>query len=268
MSAVRAAARLLPAGRRWLGLAVTLGLALLLLISLGNLGLLDAGRLARGGRNIAEFSRDLVPPDLAVLPTVWDATLETLQIAFVGTMLGFILAVPCSLAASPVLVGPYLASVMRLALAFVRTVPSLLWAVVFVVAVGLGPAAGALAIGLYSLGFLGKLYYELFEGVDPEVLEAVRGVGSGRLQLARYAILPESANAVLAQLLFMFEYNVRASSILGFVGAGGIGYYLLGYIQTLRYDRLTTALLITLAVVVGIDRLSARIRRRFLVAPR
>jgi len=251
--------------RRWLGPAVVLAALAVLVLSLGNLGLLNGALLLRGAQNLAVFARDLVPPDLLVLRTVWQAMLETLQIAFVGTMLGFILALPAALAASPVLVWSAVAAAMRLVLAFVRTVPSLLWAIIFVVAVGPNAGAGALAIALYSLGYLGKLFYELFEGVDPEVLEAVRGVGAGRLQLARYALLPEAANGILAQLVFMFEYNVRASSILGFVGAGGIGFYLLGYIQTLQYRRMMTALLVTLAVVVIIDRLSVLLRRRFVL---
>ncbi len=117
---------------------------------------------------------------------------------------------------------------------------------------------------MYSLGYMGKLFSEAFDGVDPEVLEAVRGTGLGRAQLARYALLPEAANQLLSQLLFMFEYNVRSSSIMGFVGAGGIGYYLLGYVQTLRYQELTTALLVTLVVVLAIDRLSAVVRAAFL----
>jgi phosphonate transport system permease protein len=202
--------------------------------------------------------------ELLELPTVARAMVEALQIAFVGTLLGFLLALPLSLAADRTLFGPLVAGPVRLLLALVRTIPSLLWGILFVVAVGLGPAAGTLGIALYSLGYLGKLYYETFEGVDPEVLEAVRGVGCDRWQLARYALLPEAANQVLAQLLFMFEYNVRASSIMGFVGAGGIGFYLLGYIQLLRYDQLLTALLVTLAVVVLIDQMSVRIRRAFL----
>jgi phosphonate transport system permease protein len=249
--------------RRWLGPAIVLAVLAALVWSLADLGLLDPELLLRGAQNLAIFARDLVPPDLSVLPTVWQAMVETLQIAFVGTMLGFFLALPAALAASPILVWSAVAAVIRLVLAFVRTVPSLLWAIIFVVAVGPSAGAGALAIALYSLGYLGKLFYELFEGVDPEVLEAVRGVGAGRLQLARYALLPEAANALLAQLIFMFEYNVRASSILGFVGAGGIGFYLIGYIQTLQYQRMTTALLVTLAVVVVIDRLSVLLRRRF-----
>lgn len=243
---------------------VTVALAGLLLLSLRNLDLLDLGRLRQGIANTWVFLGDLFPPDWSVLPTVSGAILETLQIAFAGTLLGFILALPLSLAAHEPLTGPIVAGAMRLVLALVRTVPALLWAIVFVVAVGLGPAAGTLGIAVYSLGYMGKIFYELFEGVDPEVMEAVRGTGSGRLQLARYAILPEAANGVLAQLLFMFEYNVRASSIMGFVGAGGIGFYLLGYIQMLRYDRLLTALLVTLVVVIAIDRGSARLRRSVL----
>lgn len=253
--------------RRWAARAVWPLLLGALLLSLANVGLLDAERLRRGAINVGIFSRALFPPDWSVLPTVAGAIVETVQIAFIGTILGLILALPLALAASHVLFGPVIAGGARLALAVVRTIPALLWAIVFVVAVGLGPGAGALGITLYSLGYLGKLFYETFEGVDPEVLEAVRGVGAGRLQLARYALLPEAANNVVAQLLFMFEYNVRASSIMGFVGAGGIGYYLLGYIQALQYQRLTTALLVTLVVVVVIDRLSARIRRSFLSVP-
>jgi len=232
---------------------------------MGNMGLLDLPRLGRGAVNIGRFAADLFPPNVSVLPTVAVAIVETLQIAFVGTLLGFAAALPLALIATPTLFGPAITGPARLALAVVRTIPSLFWGIIFVVAVGLGPAAGTLGIALYSLGYLGKLFYEIFEGVDPEVLEAVRAVGCNRLQLARYALLPEAANNLLAQLLFMFEYNVRASSIMGFVGAGGIGFYLLGYIQMLQYDRLMTALVATLVVVIAIDQISARVRRLVLV---
>ena len=252
--------------RAWLSRAIFLVLAGLLLLSLRDLGLLDAERLRRGLHNTTIFLGDLFPPNWSVLPDVSSALWETVQIAFAGTLLGFIMALPVSLAAHELLAGPAVASVVRLFLAFVRTVPALLWAIVFVVAVGLGPAAGTLGIAVYSLGYMGKIFYELFEGVDPEVTEAVRGVGGGRLQLARYAVLPEAANGVLAQLLFMFEYNVRSSSIMGFVGAGGIGFYLLGYIQMLRYDSLLTAVLVTLVAVVAIDRASSLLRRALLTA--
>ena len=98
------------------------------------------------------------------------------------------------------------------------------------------------------------------------MVQAVQGTGANRLQLLRFALVPGAANTILSQLLFMFEYNVRASSIMGFVGAGGIGFYLLGYVQLLQYRNLTTALLATLVVVLAIDAISSRIRS--LVLPR
>jgi phosphonate transport system permease protein len=246
------------------GAIVTALLAILLVAALADIGLLDPIVLGRGLGNLGEFVGALFPPDPSSLPTLAGAMVETIEIAFVGTILGFILALPLSLAASPLLFPPTVTGLVKVALAVVRTVPSLFWAIVFVVAVGLGPAAGALGVAMYSLGYLGKLLYETFDGVDPEVVDAVRSVGASRSQLARWALIPEAANGILAQLLFMFEYNVRASSIMGFVGAGGIGFYLLGYLQLLRYDLLLTALLVTLAVVLVIDRGSAAVRQSFL----
>jgi len=240
---------------------------LLLLIatmySAAGIGLLDLTRITKGLGNIGIFVADMFPPDPAALPQVSIAMIETIQIALVGTVIGTVLALPLALLAMPALTTHGVAPVLRFVLAFIRTVPALLWGVLFVVAFGLGPTAGAVAIGLYSAGYLGKLFYELLEGVDPEVVEAVRSVGCSRLQLARYALIPEAANGLLAQLLFMFEYNVRSSSIMGFVGAGGIGYYMLGYIQLLRYDALFTALLVTLAVVLVLDVISNRVRAAF-----
>jgi len=105
----------------------------------------------------------------------------------------------------------------------IRTIPVLLWAIVFVILVGLGPLAGTFGIAAYTVGYLAKIYADLFEGADPEIIEAVQSTGASKLQLVRFVIIPESANAILAQVLFMLEYNIRASSVLGFVGAGGLG---------------------------------------------
>lgn len=244
---------------------ITAGVAAgLALAMMGNLGLLDAAQLRRGVLNTTEFVRGLFPPSAQPLPALLGATLETLQIAYVGTVLGFAGALPLALLATRTVFGPSVTGPVRLLLAGVRTVPALLWAVVFVVAFGLGPAAGAMGIAAYTLGYLGKLLYEVFEGVDGEVVDAVRSVGCNRAQLTRFALLPEAANGILSQLLFVFEYNVRASSIMGFVGAGGIGFHLLGYLQLLQYRNLFTALLLTLGVVIAIDYLSGRVRRMVL----
>ncbi|MDA1306096.1 MAG: phosphonate ABC transporter, permease protein PhnE [Acidobacteria bacterium] len=245
----------------WTVRAIVAVLVVLAMVFLANLGLLDGQRVGRGLSNLGEFMRGLWPPASAPMPSLAEAALETLQIAYVGTVLGAVVALPLSVLSTRTLFGPAVGVPVSLLLASVRTVPSLLWAVVFVAAFGLGPAAGALGIAAYTTGYLGKLFREAFDGVDAEVIEAVRSVGCTRLQLARYALLPEASNHLLSQLLFAFEYNVRASSILGFVGAGGIGFYMLGYLQLLQYRNLATALLVTLALVLLIDGLSGWARR-------
>lgn len=237
-----------------------IALALLFLLALNDVGLMDVDRIAHGVRNLGTFVREMFPPRREVLRELSWALIETIEIAFVGTVIGFVLALPLALAASKGLAPFWLAEAVKLVLACVRTIPSILWALIFVIAVGLGPAAGTLGVALYTAGFLGKNLYELFEGADHEVIEAVRGVGASRLQLARWAVLPESSNGVVSQALFMFEYNVRASSILGFVGAGGIGFYLNGYMELLDYRSLLTAILLTLVAVLVIDRASATLR--------
>jgi phosphonate transport system permease protein len=241
--------------------AAGFGLAALFVLSLNDLGLLDFDRIVQGSRNLGTFLREMFPPRRDVARELLWALLETLQIAFVGTVIGFAIALPLALLAVRGLVPAWMAEPVKLLLAVVRTIPSILWALIFVIAFGLGPAAGALGVALYTAGFLGKNLYELFEGVDVEVMEAVRGVGASRLELARWALLPEASNGVVSQLLFMFEYNVRASSILGFVGAGGIGFYLNGYMELLDYRSLLTAILLTLAAVLVIDRVSSGLRR-------
>lgn len=241
-------------------------LGALVLVSAANVGLLDLGKLLRGISNLRIFSASLFPPDTTVLATVSRAMLETLEIAFIGTIIGFLFSVPLAMLGNRILFPGWIVGIVRLVVGIIRTIPSLLWALVFVIAIGLGPAAGTLGVAFYTVGYLAKLYYEAFEGVDREVIEAVKSVGANRLQLTRYAVLPESSNYILSQFLFMFEYNIRASSIMGFVGAGGIGFYMLGYLQLLQYDSLMTALIVTLAVVLVIDQASSRLRAQFLAS--
>jgi phosphonate transport system permease protein len=240
-------------------------LLLLLTLSLAQLGFFDAARLSRGARNLAEFARGMVPPDLQILPLAGKALLETVQMAFVGTLLGFLFALPLGVLGTKTLFPRVVVVMARFLVAAIRTIPSLLWAVLLVIVVGLGPLAGTLALAVYTVGYLGKLYAEFFDGVDPEVIEAVRGAGANRLHLARFVIWPESANSVLSQLLFMLEYNIRVSSILGFVGAGGIGFYMYVYVNSLDYQRLCTLLLLILVLVLGMDLASAWLRKRYLL---
>ncbi len=254
-------------GYVWLNRDMFVGVLLLGLLAamLGQLGLLDGERLAKGAGNLVVFAQGTMPPDTSILPQVTVALIETIEMAVAGTLLGFFMAIPFGLLGAHTLSPTALVLVTRFLVGVIRTIPSLLWAVVFVIVVGLGPLSGTLALAVYTLGYLGKLYAEFFDNVDPEILEAVRGVGARLPHLARYVVWPESANHVLSQLLFMLEYNIRASSILGLVGAGGIGFYLNVYINTLAYPRVATILILILGLVLAMDVIGAKVRKRYLL---
>jgi phosphonate transport system permease protein len=246
---------------------VTAVVATILALVLNEVGFFDAARLARGVRNLGILTTDMIPPDLAVLPVAGRALWETILMSFAGTMLGFLASLPISIIATRNLFPPLVSRFARFVAAAIRTIPVLLWAIIFVILFGLGPLAGTLGIAAYTVGYLAKIYADLFEGTDPEIIEAVGSTGASKLHLVSFVFLPEGANAILTQLLFMLEYNIRASSILGFVGAGGLGFVMQVYLQTLEYQRLASVLLLILVVVLTMDGISAWIRRRFLLTP-
>lgn len=242
-----------------------LTISIFLLGVLAHLGFFDWQRLARGFKNLGILGSDMIPPDTGVLATAGAALWETVEMSFAGTLLGFLAALPLSILGTRRLFSSWVAHGARFVAAGVRTVPVLLWAIMFVILFGLGPLAGTFGIAAYTVGYLAKIYADLFEGTDPEILEAVASTGASRFQLVRFVFLPEGANAILTQLLFMLEYNIRASSILGFVGAGGLGFVMQIYLQTLEYRRLASVLLLILAIVLIMDGMSAWIRKRYLL---
>ena len=150
-------------------------------------------------------------------------------------------------------------------MAAARTFPSILWAILFVIVVGLGPFAGILAITLYTIGFISKLQYESIEAVDNVPVEATSAIGLTKLQLIRYVIIPDSAPHLISQILYMFDYNVRQTSILGIVGAGGIGFYIINYIKFFEYGKAAVFMLVVLATVLVIDWVSVKVRDRYIV---
>lgn len=209
-----------------------------------------------------EFLSRLVPPDLSVAGTLFDSIVETVQMALIGTTLAAFLSLPLSiLAARNVSPTPVRAGA-RLVLNLLRTIPSIIWGLFFVAMVGLGPLPGILALTFYASGYLGKFYYEGIESISPEPVRALKTVGASRLQQFRHGVFPQVLPLLSGYTLYMFEYNVRAASILGVVGAGGIGYYLYTYINNFQYTKATTALLMLLVVVTVIDVASSRLRRR------
>ncbi len=209
----------------------------------------------------------LVEPKLFV--TAFWSMLETLQMAFVGTVIGVAIALPLSMFAARNLNNKWVYAPFRALLAAVRTFPSILWAILFVIIVGLGPFAGILAIIMYTIGFVAKLQYESIETTDSDPMEAARSIGLTKLQLIRYVVLPESAPHLLSQILYMFDYNVRQTSILGLVGAGGIGFYIINYIKFFEYGKAAVFMIVVLLTVLLIDWISVKIRDKYIIkAPR
>ena len=185
---------------------------------------------------------------------------ETIKIAFVSTILGFIGALCLSSFAARNLMPMYIALPFRFILAATRSLPSLIWAILFVIVIGFGPLAGVLAMTFYTIGYLGKLQYETFEGMPSDALEVSKAMGLSHTTTFTSVVIPETGNHLLSQLMFMFEYNVRHGTVIGIVGAGGIGYYINTYMKFLQYDKVLALLIIIFVVVVVIDLMSLMVR--------
>lgn len=213
---------------------------------------------------MADFLVRMMPPDWSVLRAVQNAVLETLQMAIIGTSLGVILAFPLGFLAAGNVVHWTLRAVVRTLLNAIRSIPLIVYALFFVAAVGLGPLAGTLAMGLYSAGMLGKFFSEAIEAVDPKPVEGVLATGAGRLQALRFGMLPQLWPHFMAYILYRFELNVREGTILGLVGAGGIGFYLTLYMRSFEYGRVATLTIIILAMIAVIDALSSYLRARLI----
>jgi phosphonate transport system permease protein len=186
--------------------------------------------------------------------------IETLKIAFVATILGFIGALCLSSFAAKNLMPMYIAFPFRILLSATRSLPSLIWAIIFVIVIGFGPLAGVLAMTFYTVGYLGKLQYETFEGMPSDSLEVSKAMGLSHPTIFTSIVIPETGNHLLSQLMFMFEYNVRHGTVIGIVGAGGIGYYINTYLKFLQYDKVLALLILIFLVVVVIDILSLMVR--------
>ena len=240
------------------------------------------GRLTNTNNNlIIFFQESLWPPDWSVIEaqayppcleppglsftcsTAWLGMIETLKIAFVATILGMIISFPLSLLASRNLSPKWVSYPARFILAGSRSLPSIIWALFFVIVIGFGPLSGIFAMTVYTVGYLGKLQYETIEGIDRGPLEASKAMGHGWLERSFGVILPESANGLISQVIFMFEYNFRHGTVIGIVGAGGIGYYINLYLKFLQYDKVIAYLIIIFIVVLILDVISIYARSLF-----
>jgi len=217
--------------------------------------------LISGYPHLADFIGCMFPPAWDVFIPLLHPALETIQMAFLGTVFAVILSVPVALfAASNISPSKPLKTLARGIIATTRTVPDIVFALIFVSAVGLGPFPGILALSIHSVGMLGKLYAEAVEEIDPGPMEAVEAVGASKLQAVYYAVLPQVTPSFVAATLYRFDINVRSSIVLGLVGAGGIGFELIMAMRLFRYHEMSTILIIIFIVVMFAEWASNSIR--------
>ncbi len=222
-------------------------------------------RLRAGLPYMADFIGRMFPPDMRILSRVLTETLLTIQLAWISTVIAALLSVPAGfLAAGNIFASPWPRRVMVFVLNCDRAVDSLILALFFVSAVGLGPFPGTLALAIHSVGMLGKLFADAIEAIDNGPVEAVESAGGGRLATIRWAVWPQVAPHFISLFLFRFELNVRVAVVLGLVGAGGIGFLLTQYMRLFQYQKVCTVVLVILVLVMVVDAISQRLRRAVL----
>jgi len=217
--------------------------------------------LFRDSANMATYLRDFFPPDFRDWRIHLHEMVVTLEIALWGTALAVILAVPCGLASSANIAPAWVYQPMRRLMDATRAINEMVFALLFVVAVGLGPFAGVLALFVHTTGILAKLFSEAVEAIDPHPVEGIRATGATPLAEIVYGVLPQVMPLWISYTLYRFESNVRSAAVVGIVGAGGIGALLWDVIRGFQYAQ-TMAIMIMIIVTVSIlDLLSARVRR-------
>jgi phosphonate transport system permease protein len=195
--------------------------------------------------NLGIVAEEMTEVEPKLFETALWSMFETIQMAFIGTVVGVAISLPLSMLAARNLNSKYVYGPVRAILAAIRTFPSILWAILFVIMVGLGPFAGVLALIMYTVGFVAKLQYEAIEAIDSDPMDAVGSIGVSKWQLIRYVVLP--------------------SSILGLVGAGGIGFYIINYIKFFEYGKVAIFMVVVLATVLIIDWVSVKIRDKYII---
>ncbi len=253
-----------PRGPKIIKWAVTLGILIPFIWSVAGLEVSIDRVWAAPGQVWALIS-GMFPPDFSDIGRLMAKLLESIYVAWIGTMIGAIFSFPAGFMAASNIAPRWLVGPTRAILSGIRAFPELILAVIFIVPFGLGPFTGAMAIGLHSIGTLGKLTSEVIEGVDDGPVEAIQSSGGTRLQQMRFGVVPQAMPNIVAYWLYRFEINVRASAVLGLVGAGGIGAEIVARLR-FRDDwpKAGAALLLTVAAVLIIDAASASIRRRII----
>ncbi|MVW79585.1 phosphonate ABC transporter, permease protein PhnE [Bordetella sp. 02P26C-1] len=237
--------------------AVVLGL---LMLSWRGADMRPLDLVAESG-NMAAYAADFFPPNFRDWRMYMSEMLVTVQIALWGTFLAIVVAVPLGLLCSANIVPAWIYQPVRRLMDACRAINEMVFAMLFIVAVGLGPFAGVLALWVHTTGVLAKLFAEAVEAIDPRPVEGVRATGANALEEIVYGVIPQVLPLWTSFALYRFESNVRSASVVGIVGAGGIGTVLWEIIRSFQYAETCAVMIIIIAFVVAIDLLSAQIRK-------
>lgn len=245
---------------------------LLIFISIGfffyiSVGITEADfqQVITNSDQIVIFLSRLMKPDFQYIPKLIEPLIKTLQMSLLGTTVGVLIAMPVSFLATPIVTGnKWISLVFRLILGIVRTVPTLLLAALLVAIFGIGEATGVMTIAIFTFGMVSQLMFQAIETIDFEPIEAQLAVGATRTQMAFWAIAPQVFSQFASYSFYAFEVNVRASTVLGYVGAGGIGVILNSSLALMKYERVSIILLTILVTVILVDKISEIVRRSLL----
>ena len=205
----------------------------------------------------------MLPPDFSNLKNLIQAMFETIEIAFLGTFIAIVLSIPVGLLSAKNLAPNYfIFLVARIVTIFFRAIPEFIIAMILVIAVGFGAIPGVLALGLHTMGFLAKFYAEDIEHVNKGPIEALKSSGASKGQIISYAIIPQIIPSFVANNLYILDRNIRMATMLGIVGAGGIGYELQSSFRMFEYERVSAIILIIFITIFFIDHLSSFIRSK------
>ncbi|HHT7191160.1 TPA: phosphonate ABC transporter, permease protein PhnE [Bacillus cereus] len=225
----------------------------------------NAVELMEGLPNMWNIISSMFPPSLANFEQYFSSMLITIQMSITGTLIAIILSVPLGVgAAENMSPHPLIYQTSRFILNVIRSIPELIVALVFVAAVGLGPFAGVMAMAIHSAGMLGKFYAEAIENISKGEIEALQAAGANKMQILRFAVWPQILPEFIGVSLYRWEINVRAATVLGLVGAGGIGFDLLSTQRLFKYEETATIIILILLTVVIMDRVCAIIRSRII----
>ena len=253
-----------PLSERLFGFALWGGIVVLLVVSFGPAEVWRFPMLFTQSENMRQFGQDFLRPDFADWRIYVAQMWLTLQIALWGTVLALVIAIPAGLAGARNIAPDWVRRPVRWLMDILRSVPDLVIGTLFLVAVGLSPFAGVMALALHTGGVLGKLFSEAVEAIEPGPVEGVRATGAGPMQEIVWGVIPQVAPLWTSYGLYRFESNSRAATVLGLIGAGGIGQALFEALNSFAYGQVAAIAIVIVIAVSAIDLLSQAIRQRLI----